>query len=188
MSFFTPRLLQISALTLLAAPAAALDMDWQQQALAKAVEFHQANLPETCETLTSPLVAPLSFELQIGEESAARQALMVQLPCRRSEDGESSVFLTSDQNGTVNRQSFSKPVLEDGAAKTFTEEFEVNNAVFDASSRTVVETVPLAGGGGTYTTTSWGYRDGRFHIMRFAVDATDDGKDNPQILIDNDIW
>jgi hypothetical protein len=188
MPLFKPSFSLISALVLLAAPAAALDIDWQQQALAKAVEFHQANLPETCEPLTSPLVAPLSFELQIGEESAARRALMVQLPCRHTGDGESSVFLTSDQNGTVNRQSFSKPVFEDGMAKAFTEGLEVNNAVFEGSSRTVVETGPLAGGGGTYTTTSWGYRDGRFHIMRFAVDATDDGKDNPQILIDNDIW
>lgn len=188
MSVFKTRLLQISAVVLLSQPAAALDMDWQQQALATAVKFHQAHLPETCKPLSSPLIAPLSFELQIGEESAARQALMIQLPCRRTKEGESSVFLASDQNGIVTRQSFPKPVLENGAVTRFREEFEVSNATFDASSRSVVERVPLADAGGTNTTTSWGYRDGRFHIMRFSVDATADDKDNPQILIDKDIW
>jgi hypothetical protein len=183
-----PRLRHIPTLVLLAAPAAALDMDWQQQALAAAAEFHLANLPENCEPLSSPLVAPLSFELQIGEEAAARQALMVQLPCRNTDDSQSSVFLTSDQHGTVTKQSFSKPVFEDGSVMQFREDVKVNNAVFNASSRTVVEIEPLPGADGTYTTTEWGYRDGRFHIMRFAVDATADGKDNAQILIENDIW
>jgi len=182
------RILPVSALMLLAVPAAALDMDWQQQALGAAAEFYLANLPEVCDPPASPLVSPLSFELQIGEESAARQALMVQLPCRTNGDSESFVFLTSDQHGVVNQQTFPKPVIEHGAATQFREGFEILNAVYDASSRTVVETEPLPGAGDTYTTTQWGYRDGRFHIMRFAVDATGDGQDNPQTLIENDIW
>ncbi|MFN7089259.1 MAG: hypothetical protein ACK4P4_01735 [Allorhizobium sp.] len=188
MSVFRTPLLQMSALVLLSEPAAALDTDWQQQALAAAVKFHQAHLPETCEPLSAPLVSPLSFELQIGEETAARQALMVQLPCRRTEEGESSVFLASDQNGIVTRQSFPKPVYESGEVTTFREELEVYNATFDASSRSVVERIPLPDNGGTNITTSWGYRDGRFHIMRFSVDATADDEDNPRILIDKDIW
>lgn len=175
-----------AAVVLLAQPAVALDRDWQQQAVAAAADHARANWPKQCEPFVPSLVAPLSFELQIGEDTAARQAVMVQFPCHRIDDSQGYLFFTSDQHGAVNVQSFPRPVVEDGVVTGFSADVEVKDPVAHAGSRTIVE-VTRDPEGHTVTTTEWMYVQGRFQIMHFAIDATDDGQDNPQALIENEL-
>lgn len=179
-------LLGCAAVVVMALPALASDTDWQQQALFAASAYAEANWPEQCEPLVSPLVSPLSFELQIGEDSAARSALMVQFPCRRSGESQSYLFFTSDQYGTVTLQSFPRPVLAVSTIIRFDTGVEIKDAVYDPGSRTVVE-VAHDPDAHNVTMTEWMYFQGRFQITRFAVDATDDGRNNPQVLLEEQL-
>ena len=68
------------------------DRTWQAAAIDKAVEQHVDNLPKGCDVPDDP-IAPLAiYDLPIGEDTAAREALLLQLPCT----GEISVYLLSD--------------------------------------------------------------------------------------------
>lgn len=190
-----------SIATLLGTAALAQQAGWRQQALAKAALHHRKNPPKTCDAVggeNSPLG---SYELQIGEESAARQALLVQFPCRSNAAGKSSVFLLSDQHGTVSEVLFRSPFIANraeidtslGDAKSqvridWRDKREVINAQYDKGGRTMVEVENWPGPGETYSTIRWGFRDGRFQLMRFAVDASPDGRDNPEMLIESQLW
>ena len=194
------RLMLVTCAALISLPAAALDTDWKAEAVARAMEYHAANLPELCVSPTQSDMVPASFELQIGEETAARQALLVEFPCQFGAYSQTAVYLMSDQHGTVSEVLFPSPVVEvtyhgegsmtvDEVTITETRDLrEVVNPSYDASSRTMTERNKWRGLGDAYTLTQWGYKNGKFEIMTFAVDGSFDGKDNPTTLIDNEIW
>lgn len=192
----------LSALLLLWPPSAlVLAADWQAQAVQRAVEYHLAHLPEACDRPSDTLQTPTHFELQIGEDTAARQALLVEFACRSGAYNHSAVYLMSDQHGRVTEVFFPSPqievrhaegseqrVVEDIAIVATPELREVVNPRYDAASRSMFERNKWRGLGDAYTATQWGYKQGRFQIMRFAVDASFDGQDNPRTLIEQDIW
>jgi len=186
---------------LLTLPSAGQEIGWQADAIARALEFHADNLPELCVPPQESAMVPASFELQIGEETAARQALLVEFPCQIGAYSETAVYLLSDQLGQISEVFFPSPQFEvaysgEGESARVEEiaitetlnRREVINPSYDADSRTITERNKWRELGDAYATTRWGFKDGRFQIMYFAVDATFDGKDNPQILIDEDIW
>lgn len=187
--------------TLLALPAAAQEPGWQTDAVKKALDYHIAHRPELCIAADRSSMKPKSFELQVGEETAARQALIVEFPCQIGAYSVTSVYLLSDQHGEVSELTFPSPKFEvtydgDGANQTVKDIVitgtpslrEVANPSYDPSSRTMSERNKWRGLGDAYTITRWGYKQGKFEIMYFAVDASFDGKDNPIVLIDRDIW
>lgn len=193
------RLLILGCLALASQPIAAQDAGWQADAVAKAVDYHLANPPENC-IVPDGSVEPASFELQVGEETAARQALVVEMPCQIGAYNQTAVYLLSDQHGTVSEVVFPSPqvdvryagddsvTVEDITITETPEMREVVNPSFDADSRTVTERNKWRGLGDAYTVTQWGFKNGKFEIMSFAVDASFDGEDNPQTLIENEIW
>lgn len=192
----------LSAVTLLCIPSTlALASDWQVEAVQRAVEYHLAHTPETCEQPSAPTRTPPHFELEIGEDTAARQALLVEFACRSGAYNHSAVYVMSDQHGRVTEVFFPSPQIEvrhaEGSEQRVVEDIvivatpelrEVVNPRYDAVSRSIFERNKWRGLGDAYTTTQWGYKQGRFHIMRFAVDASFDGQDNPRTLIEQDIW
>lgn len=191
----------VATLVLSVLPCAAQEADWHADAVAKAVEYHVANLPPLCGDAKSSEMKPASFELQVGEETAARQALLVEFACQIGAYSQTAVYLLSDQHGEVSEQVFPSPKFDviydgEGADQTVRDIVvyetpylrEVVNPSYDPSSRTMSERNKWRGLGDAYTETRWGYRQGKFEIMYFAVDATFDGKDNPLVLIDRDIW
>lgn len=191
----------VAGAVLVSMPGTAQEADWQPAAVARAQEFHAANLPELCVPPVASAMEPASFELQVGEEAAARQALLVEFPCQIGAYSRTAVYLLSDQHGTVSEVVFPSPRIDvtysgkgEGAAVekiaiTGTPDLrEVVNPGYDADSRTMTERNKWRGVGDAYTTTRWGFRHGKFEIMYFALDATFDGKDNPQVLIERDIW
>lgn len=172
------RLMIVTSAILLAVPATAQEGGWQADAVAKAQDYHAANLPPLCMEPSASETEPASFELQVGEETAARQALIVEFPCQIGAYSQTAVYLLSDQHGTVSEIVFPSP------------KFDVNyvGPSYDSSSRTMSERNEWRGMGDAGTKTHWQFKNGKFEIIYFAVDATFDGKDNPVVLIKRDIW
>ncbi|MDR7126349.1 hypothetical protein [Pseudotabrizicola sp. 4114] len=187
--------------TAFALPAAAQDAGWHSAARDKAIAYHGANMPKDCNIPVSDAASVPGHELQIGEETAARQALIMEFPCQAGAYNTTSVFLLSDQHGTVSELFFPSPQVDvryaDQADATVVEGIvitgfplmrEVVKPVYDSSSRSVTERDKWRGPGDAYSTTQWGFKNGKFEIMLFAVDATFDGQDSPVTLIEIDIW
>lgn len=189
----------VASLAMACHPIAAQESGWQADAVARAVDYHLANPPEPC-IVPDRSIAPASFELQLGEETAARQALLVEFPCQIGAYNQTAVYLLSDQHGTVSEVVFPSPQVDvryagDGSVTvediTITETpalREVVNPSYDADGRTMTERNKWRGLGDAYAMTQWGFKNGKFEIMSFAVDASFDGEDNPQTLIENEIW
>jgi hypothetical protein len=193
-------LLIAASLVLASQPTLAQDAGWQADAVARAVDYHLANPPEPC-LVPDRSIEPAHFELQIGEETAARQALLIELPCQIGAYNQTAIYLLSDQHGTVSEVVFPSPQVdvryagegdsasvEDVVITETPELREVVNPSYDPDSRTMTERNKWRGAGDAYGLTQWGFKNGKFAIMLFAVDASFDGKDNPQTLIENDIW
>ncbi|WEK03422.1 MAG: hypothetical protein P0Y65_14625 [Candidatus Devosia phytovorans] len=194
-------LILAASAALLTLPSAAQEGYWQADAVAKALDHHMANRPELCMELDPSQTEPASFELQVGEETAARQALIVEFPCQIGAYSVTSVYLLSDQHGTVSEIVFPSPkfdVAYDGEGEDQTVRDiviyetpylrEVVNPSYDSSSRTMSERNKWRGLGDAYTETRWGFKQGKFEITYFAVDATFNGEADPIVLIDRDIW
>lgn len=185
------------------AERAAPTRDWHEMALEAALEVHRVTIPGDCapETFGGADLEPVWWELFIGEETAAREALLVQYLCRASAYNQFFVFVMVDQCGVANPVLFPSPQVEvayaggmpDGAVETIeltgsVDRREVANPAYDPASRVMVEHNNWRGLGDAASTTRWGYVMGRFEVARFEVDASYDGEINPTVLIDRDIW
>lgn len=194
------RLLIITSAILLASASMAEERSWQADAVDKARDYYEANLPQLCIEPDASEMEPASFELQVGEETAARQALIVEFPCQIGAYSQTAVYLLSDQHGTVSEIVFPSPKFDvnyvggDEMAGVDTIVVyetpylrEVVNPRYDPSSRTMSSRSNWRELGDAYTETHWQFRDGKFEIVYFAVDATFDGKDNPVVLVERGI-
>lgn len=182
-------------------PATTHAEQWQTDAIAKALAYHAAHLPELCLPPEGSEMLPGHFELQIGEDTAARQALIVELPCQIGAYSQTAVYLLSDQHGRVSEITFPAPRIEvtyagEGEAASVDridilevpQRREVINPDYDSASRTMSERNEWREVGDAYSLTRWGFKNGKFEITYFAVDATFDGEDNPIVLIEREIW
>jgi hypothetical protein len=187
------RLFILMAAVLLLSPARADQDDWHAAALERARVHYQENRPAACR---ADATAPESYELQLGEESAARQALLVRFACRPLDRGQSFVFVMSDQEGTVTEQAFPTPVLAtsaevadlSGSLAGWQEQREVSNAHYDPDGRIVTATETWPGTDEIRIRIQWGYHLGLFRLIRLEVDTAPDGRQSLQRLIDRDIW
>ena len=177
--------------------AVAQDQTWQAAAIDKAVQQHIDNLPRGCDVPRNP-VAPLAVhDLPIGEDTAAREALLLQLPCTT----ETSVYLLSDDEGTVSEIRLLTPFVanmgevdpDSGPARDqvridWHETRQVGQPDYDEDRRVLSSRVQWPGEGGSYSAALWGFRDGRFQLMQFAVDANRNDQDDPEILFKSQLW
>ncbi|WP_343315445.1 hypothetical protein AAIB41_11570 [Brucella sp. BE17] len=195
------RFIMISSVFLLALPAAAEESNWQAEAIRRALDYHAANLPALCVTPEETEMEPASYELQVGEDTAARQALIVEFPCQFSAYSQTAVYLLSDQRGTVSEIVFPTPKFDltytgEGSDATVEKVViyetpyrrEIANGQYDPSSRTMVERNNWRELQDAHTETHWTFKNGKFEIVYFAVDATFDGEDNPIVVLKRDIW
>lgn len=166
--------------------------EWQAEAIAEAMTEHGKNPPQECtETPSEPSA---TYALWLGEDTAARDALFVEFPCRIGAYNASYVYLLADQNLVVTPILFPSPIISepnsDGEVEIIEtiNSREVVNPRYDSNSRTMIEHNKWRGLDDAYTETHWGFRDGRFQIMSFAVDARLDGEREPVALIERDIW
>ena len=175
----------------------AQDSAWQTTAIDAAVQHHLDNPPEICEAPSTALAPIAVHDLLIGEDTAAREAVLVQLPCT----AETSVYLLADDEGTVSDIRLLTPFVANtaeidtgfGPARDqvridWTETRQVSLPTYDEGGRVLSSKVPWPGDGGSYSATLWGFRDGRFQLMQFAVDASSNGQDDPEILFKSQLW
>ena len=177
--------------------AVAQDQTWQAAAIDKAVQQHIDNLPRGCDVPRNP-VAPLAVhDLPIGEDTAAREALLLQLPCTT----ETSVYLLSDDEGTVSEIRLLTPFVanmgevdpDSGPARDqvridWHETRQVSQPDYDEAGRVLSSKVQWPGEDDSYSAMLWGFRDGRFQLMEFAVDANRNDQDDPEILFKSQLW
>lgn len=179
--------------TLLAAGSGQAEEDgWQEAALQRAIFHYHKSRSDVCKINVTP---PESYKLQLGEEAAAREALLVAFACRSLDTGQSSVFVLSDQHGVVTDAIFPTPVVASGEdagidqiAIAWQDRREVPNAEYEPDGRTMVAVETWPGTDEIHTRTQWGYYLGLFRLMRFEADATADGQQDLVVLIENDIW
>ncbi len=182
-------------------PVHAQQPDWRAGAVERAIDHHLEKVPDPCVVPERSALVPAYFELQIGEDTAARQALLVEFPCQTGAYNQTAVYLLSDQHGVISEVLFPSPKVDvlyaDKADPTIVEEIvlteitdmrEVVNPSYDSSSRTMTERNKWRGADDAYSATEWGFKNGKFEITLFAVDASFDGADNPQTLMRNEIW
>lgn len=179
---------------------AALAADWHKEALTKAMDFHTLNRPEICNAPDDASTDPISFEMKIGEETASLAALLVEFPCRAGAYNSTAVYLLSDQYGKVSEVLFPSPKIEviylgegeiapvkDIIVTEIRSLREVINPTYDADRRTMTERNKWRGVGDAYTLIEWRFKNGKFEIMHLSVDASYDGKDDPQTLFEKDL-
>lgn len=181
----------VIATLLASSPGRAADGTWQEVALEWAVHHHQTSKPDVCEAKSD---LPVSYGLQLGEETAARGALLVAFACRSLDTGRSTVFVLSDQHGTVSDVVFPTPLIAPAdkaplqATIGWEDRREVINAAYDPDGRTMIAVETWPGSGEIRSRTQWGYYLGLFRLMRFEIDAAADGEQELVELIDNEIW
>lgn len=170
----------------------AKEESWQVVALQRAVFHHQSSRPEVCDAKDAQ---PQSYSLRLGEETAARGALLVAFACRKLDIGQSFVFVLSDQYGTVSDEFFPTPVVTSGedvdieeTAIALQDREEVLNAEYEPDGRTMIAIETWPHSDEIRTRTQWGYYLGLFRLIRFEVDASADGQQDLKVLIENDIW
>lgn len=147
--------------------------------------YHLENPLELCVVPDRSAIEPASFELQIGEETTARQALLVEFLCQIGAYNQTAVYLLSDQHGKVSEVVFPSPQVDvrysDESENATVENVsitakpdvrEVVNSSYDTASRTMTERNKWRGLGDAYSTTQWGFKNGKFEIMHFAVDVS----------------
>ncbi|MCJ8151758.1 DUF1176 domain-containing protein [Shinella sedimenti] len=177
--------------------SAAAETDWHRDALAKAVAFHAMNPPKTCNALESSPSQPISYNLPTGNGASARGELLIEFPCQAGAYNQTKVYLLSNRDGGLSNVEFPMPKIDvtyvgegenapvKNVAITATEMVrEVANPLFDTETLTLTAKAKWRGVGDTYTLAKWSFRNARFELVYFAVDASFDGRDDPQIMID----
>lgn len=191
------RHLMLVSFFLFALSAVAAEKDSQRDALAEAIAFQSAHMPKTCNAIKSSPSQPVAYNLPTDNSASAREELLIEFPCQAGAYNQTKVYLLSDRDGDLSNVEFPMPKIDvtyigegenapvKNVAITATEMVrEVANPVFDTETLTLTAQVKWRGVGDAYTLTKWSFRNARFELVYFAVDASFDGRDNPQILFD----
>lgn len=176
-------------------PATAQDQDWRTAAVERAINYHRMHVPEDCGAVDHAPQA--TYDLPIGEDTAARKALLLQFSCKV----DTSVFLLSDERGGVSGIELLTPFVVNtseinasfGSARDqvrvdWRDSREVVEPEYDEGTRVLSATRYWGNEQEPRSMTRWGFRDGRFQLMDFAVDATVNGQNDPEVLFKSQLW
>ena len=140
----------------------------------------------------------IGFNYMHDEERAPmRTALLYQFLCNRGAYNESHVYVLADDHGDLRPLGFATPTLDirygddDDNEKVdaiyvtgFRSVAELTNASFDAKTMTLTSFAKWRGVGDASASGTWIFRDGAFALVRYDVDASYDGEENPQTVVD----
>lgn len=177
--------------------AVAQDQTWQAAAIDGAVQQHIDNLPKGCDAPSDPIMPLAVHDLPIGEDTAARQAVLLQLPCT----AQTSVYLLTDDEGIVSEIWLLTPFVantaeidtdlgfaRDQVRIDWQETRQVSQPDYDEGGRVLSSKVLWPGQDDSYSAMLWGFRDGRFQLMQFAVDGSRNEQDDPEVLFESQLW
>lgn len=133
------------------------------------------------------------------EDAAAptTKATLYRFLCNRGAYNESHIYLLSDAYGVIRPLGFATPELdiryEDNDyekpveaiyVKGFRSVPELVNSDYDPATFSLTSTALWRGIGDASAMGTWIFRDGEFALVRYDVDASYDGEQNPEIVVD----
>lgn len=142
-------------------------------------------------------VARFRYTGAAGPEDAEDERHIHQFLCNRGAYNESHVYVLADDHGDLRPLGFATPTLDiryedddenekvDAIYVTgFRSVAELTNASFDAKTMTLTSFAKWRGVGDASASGTWIFRDGAFALVRYDVDASYDGEENPQTVVD----
>ncbi|WP_157015388.1 DUF1176 domain-containing protein [Mesorhizobium xinjiangense] len=132
-----------------------------------------------------------------GPETAERKAHLFRFYCGAGAYNENHVYYLADEVGGVRELQFASPELDIRYENDNPEEkvdsirtigFETGpmlvNSGYDPETYTIMSHNKWRGIGDASSTGTWLFRDGRFTLVRYDVDASYDGEINPETVLD----
>lgn len=132
-----------------------------------------------------------------ADDSPLEQATLIRFFCGAGAYNESHVYYLSTEVDGLRQMSFAEPELDiryedDGSENPvedmriigFTSGATLVNSDFIADEQSIVSHSKWRGLGDASATGLWLFRDGRFTLVKYEVDATYDGEINPQTVLD----
>ncbi len=168
----------------------------------RADALFRASFREACTALRDGSeVEAESWELPFNYASDAesepkRYAWVFRYLCNRGAYNESHVFLIANEHDELSVLSFATPELDIRYAddeskqvdalyvKGFTAQTELVNSTFEAETSTLKSAAMWRGIGDASSSGTWAFRDGRFSLTHYEVDASYDGQINPEVVVD----
>lgn len=126
-----------------------------------------------------------------------RTARLFRFLCGRGAYNEGHLYFATNRFGEVEPLHFAVPVLDiryvdDDSEKAvesvrivgFSTKSQLVNSDFDLDTRTLHEFVKWRGLGDASSSGTWTFRDGRFALVHYHVDASYDGEHNGEVILD----
>ena len=129
-----------------------------------------------------------------------RTARVISFPCFAGAYNLSTLYYQWDELGGLRQVSFATPSMdieyeEDGNNESPVASITINgyeavdqlvNAEFDSETNTLTSWSKWRGVGDASANGTWAFKNGRFVLVKYDVDASYDGEINPQTVIDYD--
>lgn len=173
--------------------------------LDKARARFRANYADVCQSLgagaapgdAKPDAYTITF--RTGSDLEERSARLFRFPCTTGAYNSMEVYFFADDLDQVRELHFAEPDLDirydgqDSREKVeslrivgFNETDQIANSDFDEASQTITSFAKWRGVGDTSSTGTYLFRNGRFTLVKYEVDATEDGEINPETVLDYD--
>jgi hypothetical protein len=168
----------------------------------------RASYAETCQTLfpdaepgaAKPDVHEIAFRYASdGGDAEERTARLFRFPCGWGAYNSNEVYYLADDMGEVSQLQFAEPDLdiryenEDDSARIeemrivgYTANSQAVNSDYDPATRSITTFSKWRGVGDASSSGVYMFRDGRFVLVKYEVDASYDGEINPETVLDFD--
>lgn len=151
-------------------------------------------------TEEQPQTHALRYRLASDQEGdPEREARLFGFLCNQGAYNSSYVYFLAEQGMATQQLSFAVPELDiryrDDDSQSdveslrihgFTTASELINASYDPATHSIVAAEKWRGPGDASAAGTWLFRDGRFTLVRYEVDASYDGVVNPETVLDYD--
>jgi hypothetical protein len=173
--------------------------------LDKAKSLFTADYVGACDTsamgpdAAEPQSWEISFTLPSDKEgSPPRKARLFQFACASAAYNQSDVYYFADGSGELRNLQFATPELDiryenDDDQKGNVESVQIvgytvanrlMNSSYDPDTRTISSLDKWRGAGDAASSGAWMFRNGDFTLVKYDVDASYDGKEDPQSVLD----
>lgn len=149
---------------------------------------------ETGEPESHTITFNYSFDRADDPERTVR---LFRFFCSRGAYNEGHLYFVADDTGEVEPLHFAEPELDiryaDGKGEEvveaigivgFSSKAQLINSGYDPETRTLSEVSRWRGLGDAFSAGRWMFRDGRFRLVHYAVDAAYDGESEPETIVD----
>lgn len=173
-------------------------------ALQKAKAIFRASYAGTCQTL-APDASPSDAEPDIyaikfhyESEQEEREVRLFRFGCGAGAYNSEEIYFAAEDTGEVRQLHFPEPELdiryssesheklESMTVVGFTETDQIANSEYDEQAQTITSFAKWRGAGDTSASGTYLFRNGRFTLVKYEVDPTEDGEINPQSVLDYD--